>query len=403
MALYGLLVILFFTLQDDIRATLSRAETLYYEARFKESIQLLLRVDESLQSKPDRASDRISVKLQLALGYVGMNDNAQAKDLLRAVYALDPDYVLDTQQFPPKVLALAGEAKAEQQQILCQAVREDARRKLDTANAEALLVLLGSMKSRCDGLAVFEAGTADLFYKTGLESYRGGAFSDAQNRFRTALKLFPKHELASQYLELTESKLEVATDRLALQWRKDFEAREFAAAALLYRQLKSSAPSQMDAVNAEYRETLSSLVDAWNRACAMADAAQKESVRVQISQLLPEPSFGADILARMSNCAPAGCIQMTSPLALTRLKVRVNPDIPPAALDFVRRSQPTVRASVRIDEQGNTVVNGIEGANMLVNNAVRVAVEQWKFSPAIDPSGPRCVEADILIAINSNL
>jgi hypothetical protein len=93
---------------------------------------------------------------------------------------------------------------------------------------------------------------------------------------------------------------------------------------------------------------------------------------------------------------------MPSQLALTRLKVRVNPDIPAQALEFVRRSQPTVRVTVRIDEQGNAAVSAVEGANTLVNNAVRISVEQWKFSPAIDQSGPRCVDTEIPIAINSS-
>src|SRR5207302_327997 len=98
---------------DEIADMVTRAESLYFGAKFKDAIQLLQRIDEMLRSRTDRVTEKITVKLQLALAHVGLNDAAQAKTSLRELYVLDPEYRLDPQLFPPKVILLADEVKAE--------------------------------------------------------------------------------------------------------------------------------------------------------------------------------------------------------------------------------------------------------------------------------------------------
>src|SRR5262245_3296566 len=117
---------------DEVGDALARAQSLYYEARFSESIPLLSRADELLQTQPERFQEKINVKLQLALAYIGLNDIAKAGSFLRELYTLDPDYSLDAQQFSPKVIGLAAEAKTQQNQIRCEGVQRDARKSVDT-------------------------------------------------------------------------------------------------------------------------------------------------------------------------------------------------------------------------------------------------------------------------------
>src|SRR5215467_3824047 len=124
---------------DEVSETLARAEALYYEADFNKSIELLLRVDKLLLPQADHLQDKISVKLQLALAYIGLNDNAHGKNYLRELYALDPDYVVDTQRFSPKVVVLAEQAKTEQDEVRCRTVGSDAERQLGLGNAEAVM------------------------------------------------------------------------------------------------------------------------------------------------------------------------------------------------------------------------------------------------------------------------
>ena len=61
-------------LQDEIKDGLLRAEALYFEAKFVESIQILARVNDALVTRPDRLQDKIATKLQLALSNIGLSD-----------------------------------------------------------------------------------------------------------------------------------------------------------------------------------------------------------------------------------------------------------------------------------------------------------------------------------------
>jgi tetratricopeptide (TPR) repeat protein len=389
--------------QDEVTDALNHARALYYEANFDESIQLLSRVDDVLRPRTDRLTDKINVKLQLALAHIGLNDNAEALSFLRQLYELDADYALDPQQFSPKVLALAEDARAEQIEARCRTVRDNARKQLEAKNVSGVLNLLESMKSKCAGLSELEPATADLLYKTGLESYKRGEYPDALQQFRTVVRLSPQHELATQYLELTESKLQVTADRLLLSWHKNFQAGDFGAAGDDYRRLAAlndpASRRMLDEAREAYRAALTGLVESSNKACANSDLATVQRIRTQVEQMRPEPSVGADVVDQMSACTRRDCVPMGSQLALTRLKVKVDPEIPAALQNFLMRSPVTVRVQTRIDEKGDVIVGEVLGGNPALNQTIRTAVERWKFTPALDAAGPRCVDTEIPIVI----
>src|SRR5713226_4976382 len=77
---------------DEIADLLSRAESLYFEAKFKYAIQLLQRADDMLKPRTDRNADKINVKLQFALAHIGLNEAPLAKASLREIYAIDQEY-----------------------------------------------------------------------------------------------------------------------------------------------------------------------------------------------------------------------------------------------------------------------------------------------------------------------
>ncbi len=422
--------------QDEIKDALARAESLYYEAKFNDSAQLLIRVNESLKSQPDRLSEKTSAKLQLALANVGLNNAAAAKSFLIELYALNPDFNLDAQQFSPKVVALANEARIDQNKLRCQAANEDARRNLAAGDGAALLTILQSMKPRCSELAAIEPEAAELLYKKGLNDYKQGDLSNAVQNFRDAMKFAPKHEMATQYLELAENKLQVAQDRVLLDWQKNFDSQQFKQAGAIYRQIASfgnSAEKPLGHMTAEYRQALIPLVEDVNRACSNNDAPKMSEVRTRISELLPEPSFGEDIRSKIVPCpapeppappkvaaviepapepvinkvqappepkpAPKGCVQMPGPLALARLKTRVEPEFPAAVRTFFQNSQITVSIKARIDETGSATVTEATGANTVIINALRSAVERWKFIPMVDESGPRCANTEFQMSL----
>jgi tetratricopeptide (TPR) repeat protein len=421
--------------QDEIKDGLTRAESLFYEAKFIESIQVLAHVNDVLQTKPGRLSDKIATKLQLALANIGLNDTASAKTFLTELYALDPDYALDPKQFSPKVVSLANDAKNEQSKIRCLEAGDNARNSLASGDTAGLVAVLRSMNPKCPALAQLEPETGELLYKTGLAQYKRNEFPAALQSFRTALQFAPKHELAAQYVHLTENKLQVAGDRLILQWQKNFDARQYKDAASDYREIVSlgaDANQILPHVTAEYRKALTLLVDNWNSTCPGSDSLKITQMRSEIVELIPEPSFAPDLRSKMVVCTPVeppapriaakiesktdlaadkidsqlgtktkptACLTMDPQLALARLKTKVEPEIPREARAYFQNAQIPVRLKTRIDHAGNATVVEVIGVNIILNNAVRAAVEKWKFSPIVDSSGTRCVDTEILVMI----
>jgi tetratricopeptide (TPR) repeat protein len=386
---------------DEVAETLARAEALYYEADFTKSIELLLHVDEMLRSQPGHLPEKTAVKLQLALAYIGLNESAEARNYFRALYEVDPEFSIDSQQFSPKVVQLAEQARQEQSEIRCRTLYEDVQRQLSTGKAESVLQSLVARRTKCPAVAALAAGVADLFFKEGLDAYRSGRLEIALRDFRSALQIEPKHELSAQYVELAESKLQLDADRTLIAWRKDFSAGDFAKASEDYRQLVARAGAEtIGQVRAEYRAELAGLVESWNRACAKNDVAAMDGLREKVIQILPDVSIGEDILAKMTTCTPAGCVQMNTALVLARLRRRVDPEFSAHVINQVRQSSVTVHVKARINEKGDLVSSDMQGGNPILFGPVRAAVEQWKFSPVVIQGEPRCVDTEIPFVIN---
>jgi tetratricopeptide (TPR) repeat protein len=388
---------------DDPGEMLARAEALYYEADFAKSVELLLRADEMLRDQPGLLQEKTDVKLQLALGLIGLNDSDRAKLYLGQVYALDPDLQIDPKIFSPKVIRLAEEARTEQNELRCRLLSDQAQAQLQKGTSDGVLKVIESGRSKCAGLANLYPKAGELLFKEGLSAYKNSQMVDALEKFRAALRLDPKHELAGEYVDLTVSKLEFAADRAFLAWRKDYEAGDFSSAGLDYRELASRASSErVEEVRAEYRRALSRLVDSWNAACAKEDTALMEGVRLQVNALLPDLSFAEDILARMKMCTHAGCVQMSSTLALTRLKTRVDPQFAPFVFSQITTAQTFVRVKATINDKGEVTAREVSGENALINGPVKSAVEQWKFLPALINGEARCVDTEIPIVISKS-
>src|SRR5438105_3712027 len=166
------------TAQDEIKDALAHAEALYYGARFTESVALLNRVDDTLHSQSGRLQEKIDTKLKLALANIGLNDVAKAKSFLMDVYELDSNFVLDAQQFSPKVFAVAAEAKADQAKMQCQSIHTDAHMYLEKGNAKGLLDLVQSLQAKCPALAAIRLEAAESFYRAGVAAYKRGEFAN---------------------------------------------------------------------------------------------------------------------------------------------------------------------------------------------------------------------------------
>jgi outer membrane biosynthesis protein TonB len=97
-----------------------------------------------------------------------------------------------------------------------------------------------------------------------------------------------------------------------------------------------------------------------------------------------------------STVAAPGCLEMPSQQAMARIKSKTNPEIP---IDRLPLGTTNLRAKVRIDENGNVSVREISGASSYLNEAMRVAIERWKFLPATVGDQRRCVETELPVSL----
>jgi len=291
---------LFFLVQtDEIAPMLAQAETLFYQAKFNDAIQLLEKADGLLQNQTGRLEEKTRTKLQLALAHVGINRNDLAKVDLRELFELKSDYVLDPQIISPKVMALAEELKP-QQNDECEKVRADTIKKLESGNFADISKPMDWIKANCRDLASMESSAAELIFKEGVERVKHGQFSNALPRFETVLKLTPNHQLAAQYLDLVQVRLQLDADRLFFDWQRNFEARQFDAAKRAYAALKeldeASNLKLVHHIKTAYRNELSVLVQEFREACARGDRTKVTLIQTEISNMLPDPSIGEGIL-----------------------------------------------------------------------------------------------------------
>jgi len=383
---------------------LSRAEALYYDARFQETIQLLVPLDTSLGIERNRIKERIDVKLQIGLAHVGLGQMAEAKTRFGEICALDPDYSLDPKKFAPKVVSAFDDAKAEQTKAECQMFCAETDRLLEADDADALLALIQSARSRCTCLEAAALDAATHFYELGMDAYKKENFTAALRLFRVATQFNPEHDLSISYIELTKNRLSLAAERLFLEWRTQMDTREFALASATYRKLQSSdsegsAAEALNKVREGYRTQLLPLTNSWKQACSKGDASSMARLRRQAEEMLADPAIGKDLLAEMETCVRAGCVPLTPETALSRVKARSDATLPSG---IVPRPVPpnfalTVQVKVRIDEKGNVTVADPQSIQSNIRDSVVDAATKWKFAPASGAEN-RCVETTIPIS-----
>jgi len=362
--------------QVDVNTTVARAATAYYEARFDDAAAMLAPLNILLDGQPGQKQEKMRVKLQLALCYIGLNEFPKAKALFSEIYDLDPQFSIDRSKYPSKVLNLAEEAKVERTK------------------------------------------TADDLFEQGVEAYKRGDLPQASTKFHGVLTLNTSYEPAKQYLELIEDTVALSNDQIALRWHNQFNAGDYQQASESYRQLASSRRGSkvdglLDQMRSEYRQAMIGMVESWSRACTAKDEGSMARIRAEAEKVLPDASIAPDSLQQMSKCAqdpqPAAqvevrnsqteavleCIQSSSETAIIRLKTRVEPELPAQ----MRGKQVRVRAAVRIDAQGNTTVRRLQGGSVPVNKMVVKALKEWKFHPAKVDNQARCVETELFVVV----
>ncbi len=396
--------------QEDIDALLNRSEELYYEAKFKESLELLTALNKSIQSRPDDLPQKVRLELQLALGYLALSDVNSAKASFAEMCALNPQCSIDAEKYPPKVLSVFEEAKAAQKDNQCHMMCDSMSRHLVSGEVEAATRELSTASDedrRCGCFVEFLRTAAEQSFHDGTEAYATDDFATAAKHFHDALKLNPEFVLPVQYLSLIKAKLRIAADQKLLEWRKSFQAGELVQAAAQYRQLitvnvEGASDPAIEEIRNEYRKSVSASKVAWDAACSSRNTVAMDRLRRDAEQILPDPAIGQDLMDQMATCSAKLCVRMDVDMAMRRMKSSNQPQIPPALLRSLDNARTrTVRVEARIQENGDVAVLAVLGESMAINDVVRGAVEKWKFAPAIVENEPRCVATVFPIVITA--
>jgi tetratricopeptide (TPR) repeat protein len=372
--------------QLDVSTILARAEAAFLEARFSDTIAMLVPLNRSLEGQPGRLPEFVRTKLQLALAHIGLNQLSEAKMLFAELNELDPQFSLDETKFAPKVVALFNEAKA-----------------------------------ATDVMPAKNAESAESIYGEAIEAYVRGDLPQALTKIHSVLALNPQNRLAAEYLVLINNSFRLSIEQLTLEWDTQFKTGDFANAAESYRRLLSMnldgrANASLGQVRGEYRKVVADMARTWTQACRTQDQATMDSIRREANALLPEASIARDILDQMNNCASRpisslqppvatqsqpevgeGCLENPSSVALVRLKSRVEPRLP---VELRGKRSVRVQVTVKIDAAGNTRVYQVHTGSMPVTRAVVAAVNQWKFHPATYNDQPKCVETEFPVVLN---
>ena len=165
---------------DEPSEMLARAEALYYEADFAKSIELLLRADELLGQQTGHLQEKTAVKLQLALGYIGLNTAPAQRHTWDSCMRWIRITVLILRCFRPRSSGSPMRPRAEQSELRCRSLADEAQRQLATGNSDAVVKLIGASAAKCSALAALNPKAAELLFKEGLDAYKKSHMEDAR-------------------------------------------------------------------------------------------------------------------------------------------------------------------------------------------------------------------------------
>jgi tetratricopeptide (TPR) repeat protein len=392
--------------QADIDAQLNRSEELYYEAKFKESVDLLTALDKSIQSRPDDVPQKVRLKLQLALGYFALDDVKSARSYFAEMCALDPKCSIDDEKYPPKVVSLFDEVKAAQNDNRCHMICDSIGSHLASGKIEEAAHQFSTATDedrRCGCIAELLRTAAERSFRDGTEAFKKDQFATAAKHFHDALTLNPDDALPVQYLSLIQAKLRMAVDEKLVEWRKDFQFGDFIQAAVRYRELvtlnvEGAADRALEQIHTEYRKAVAAWKPEWDAACRSRNTVDMDRLTRDARLMLPDPAIAQDLTDQMATCSLKVCLRRDVETAMLHLKRSNQPEIPPVLQKSLDHAQ-TVQVEARIQENGDVAVLAVRGENMAINDVVRSSVEKWQFSPTIVENESRCVDTVFPIVI----
>ena len=386
--------------QEDISKELSRAESLYYEAEFQSSLDLLLSLEKRV-AIAGRRDDQLKIDFYLSLVYLGLSQQEIAKSKMVKVCSVDPHYAPNSSQYSPKVNALFEDAKATCRENHCEEICRPAVSLIKEGRLDAAEARLRTASHSCPCAVAAAGAINEARLLEAKKLYANEKFAEAAKAFGAILDSDKNHQIAREYLGLSRQRLEFSAAQFAFsQWREAFNSRRFTEAALAYEKLRSasSEPTARQlarTAESEYQTALSALAGSWKTACENRNRTKMDQLRQEAVNLASGQAFGTDTLLQMQQCTPRPCLFGDPALAMRRLRTRVNPQIDANLWPYLAQA----RVNIEIDQTGAVTVKNVSNADGRFADELKTALEKWKFYPAILDNQARCVETQLPISL----
>jgi tetratricopeptide (TPR) repeat protein len=390
--------------QDLAKASLSDSlksvEDLYYTAKFGDAANLLDEIDLQLASARANVEDLKKVKLYQALVDIALDYSDEAKIKFQELLALDPAFSLDNTEHAPKIIEIFTDARKGWVENQCKKACTECEAQRKDGDLQKAVDTIKPVRLECECAKQITGPLASALIERGLSALRVGDYARGLKDFRRALDVDPDNQVASESSILASNQLQASIATTEAEWRKYFDARNYASARDAYDRIvrlspdgESSAPDQ---IRTEYKNVLNRDRLLWAAACARPDPVLTDSLRQEVRSLDPKGEFNAETLANIQSCPVMNCTALPSASVLERRRSGPYPKIDPA----LRASTSKIAVKIRIDDRGRVTVVDIDNpaGNSVVTESVRDAVQQWKFDSGLaSRSAGQCVLTDFLL------
>ena len=385
---------------DEITQALSAALDRYYQAQFPEASALLKQIEAQLNGDSSRPADLRKLKLYQALTHAALDEPDNAAARFKELLAIDPGFSMSENEYPSKIRTIFEDVKRSSVADRCRAACSQCEAAINAGDLPGAASTIIPLRDECECVRQLSASLADMFLKRGKAASEVGDHSRALQEFKRAREIDPSNVEAPGYLTRAAADQQRALSEAVSEWQRYFQLRDHAKARAVYeRVLLMTGDGQPEAatqIRAQYESMFDNYSNLWSRACRSGDALALDALRQEVRSIDPSGNFNRQILRQVQSCPPPVCPVIDSNEALTRLRNRVYPAIDKAFRPY--RSKISVK--IRIDEKGEVAVLDIDnpGGNRRVSQAVRDAVRQWRFDPAlVSGSERRCAVTEFFL------
>jgi tetratricopeptide (TPR) repeat protein len=371
--------------------SLQTVEDLYYRAKFEEAASLLAELD----MRPHRMDDLKKLRLYQALVEIGLDHNESAKARFLELLALDPTFSVSSGEYSARIVEVFNEARKAFADNQCKKGCSDCEAAARGGDFQKAIEIARPFRLQCPCAQQALSSVAKSLVDRGTASLQRGDYSRGINDFNMALEADAENQVALKSI-VTATDLQNAL----AEWRKYFDAKEYAKAASTFERVRLLSPdgksNALDQIQREYKNLLDGHLQMWRDACMRQDVIFADFLRQEIRAVDASGRLNRDALNEAKSCPATGCTEVAGTDAISRQRRKVNPVVD----STLRPYTSGINVKVRIDRTGAVTVLDIDNpaGNRLVSQAVRDAVRQWTFDRALAARTPTgCVVTEFMI------